>query len=169
MSRLASRKDYRGSSLESLQVFVAPGWPERGSFVSRDFAAESEVAASAGDVAADLVAQRFGRGKALLGAEAAQESQAEGCVFGEFDGVEVEQVGLDGEGIRAEGGAVADVGDAGEDFGGCAGADGECGDIDAVGRQQFGIAGQIDGGDGVFAAVSAAGCGRAVDGEGAAQ
>ena len=39
--------------------------------------------------------------------------------------MEVEQVGLDGEGIGAEGGAVADVGDGLEDFGGCAGADGE--------------------------------------------
>ena len=65
-------------------------------------AAEGEVAAGAGDVESDLVAQGFGRGEVLLGAETAEEGEAEGRLLGEWNRVEVEQVGLDGEGVCAE-------------------------------------------------------------------
>ena len=78
-------------------------------------AAEGKVAAGVGDVAGDLVAEGLGGGEGAFGAEAAEEGEAEGRLLGEgpiaFKGVEVEQVGLDGEGAGAEGGAVADVGD----------------------------------------------------------
>lgn len=47
--------------------------------------------------------------------------------------MEVEQVGFDCEGVCAEGGAIADVGDGIEGFGGRAGAYGERRDVDAVG------------------------------------
>ena len=107
------------------------------------------------DIAADLFAQCFGIGPAHLGAETLQEGQGEWGVFVECDGMEVQQVGFDGEGVGAEGGAIADVGDGVEGFGGCACADGEGGDVDAVCGKQFGVGGEIDGGDGVAGAVAA--------------
>ena len=81
--------------------------------------------------------------------------------------MEVEQVGLDGEGVGAEGGAVADVGDGFEEVGGVPTL--ERGDVDAVSGEQFGVGGEVDGGDRVAGAVAAAGGGGAVDGEGAAE
>ena len=92
-----------------------------------------------------------------------------GVCGGERDGVEVQQVGLDGEGCGTEGGADADVGDGLEGFGGGAGADGERGDVDAVGGKQLRVGREVDGGNGVASAEAAAGGGRAVDGEGAAE
>jgi hypothetical protein len=70
--------------------------------------------------------------------------------------VEVEQVGLYREGVFSEGGAIADVGDSVEDFGGKAGADGERGYVDSIGGEEFDIRGEVDGGDGVSGAVAAA-------------
>ena len=43
------------------------------------------------------------------------------------------------------------------------------GDVDAVGREQFRVGREVDGGNGVAGAEAAAGGGRAVDGEGAAE
>ena len=59
------------------------------------------------------------------------------CSSVEFDGVEVEEVGFDGEGVGAEGGAVADVGDGFEGLGCWAGAYREGGDVDAVGGEEL--------------------------------
>ncbi len=72
--------------------------------------AEGEVTASLDDVAGNLVAEGLGGGEGTLGAEAAEEGEAERGAIGEVDGVEVEQVGFYGEGVRAERGTVADVG-----------------------------------------------------------
>ena len=94
---------------------------------------QTEVALCAADVAAYLLAESFGVWPAHLGAEPFEEGEGEGRLLGEIDGVEVEQVGFDCEGVCAEGGAVADVGDGVEGFAGWAGADGERGDVDAVG------------------------------------
>ena len=55
----------------------------------------------------------------------------------------------------AEGGPVADVGDGLEVLGGGAGADGQRGDVDAVGGEQLGVRCEVDGGDGVAGAVAA--------------
>src|SRR2546430_722691 len=94
-----------------------------------------------------------------------KERQREWCVFVKLNGVEVEQMGLDGEGVFAKGRAIADVGDCVERFA----VDGEGGDVDADGRNQFSVRCEVDGGHGVSGAVAAARGGRAVDGEGAAE
>ena len=80
-------------------------------------------------------------------------------------GVEVEQVRFDREGIGAEGGAVADVGDGLEEFVFHL----ERGDVNAVGRQKFGVGREVDGGDGVACAVATAARGRGLHGEGTAK
>ena len=76
------------------------------------------------NIAADLGAESFGIGPAHLGTEPFEEGKGEGRLFVEVDWVEVEQVGFDSEGVCAEGGAVADVGDGFKGFGGFTGADG---------------------------------------------
>lgn len=83
--------------------------------------------------------------------------------------MEVEQVGFDCEGVCAEGGAVADVGDGIEGLAGGTCADGQRGDVDAVGREKFGIGCEIDGGDGVAGAVAASGGWGGCDGKGATE
>jgi hypothetical protein len=68
-----------------------------------------------------LVAEGSGVGESLLGSKAAEEGEAERGQLGEgliaFEWVEVQQVGFYGEGVAAEGWAVADVGDGLEGFG----------------------------------------------------
>ena len=68
-----------------------------------------------GDVLHDLGAEGFRGGEADLWAEVFEEGEFEGGVGLDVDGVEVEEVGLDGEGVfgklSVKGGAVADVGD----------------------------------------------------------
>ena len=130
---------------------------------------EGEEAAGAGDVAGDLCAQGFDVGETLLGAEAEQEGEAERGLPGERDGVEVQQVGLDGEGRGTEGGADTDVGDGVEGFGGGAEADGKGGDVNAVGGEKLRVGLEVNGGDGIASAEAAAGGGVAVDGEGTAE
>ena len=66
---------------------------------------------STANVLAYLGAEGFRGGEADLRAEAFQERQFEGGVFGQVYRVEVEEVGFHGEGVGAEGGAVAYVGD----------------------------------------------------------
>jgi hypothetical protein len=89
------------------------------------------------DIAADLFAEGFGVGPAHLGAQPLEEAKGDGRLLGEglisFKGVEVEQVGFDREGVCAEGGAIADVGHGVKGFTGGACADGQRGDVDAVG------------------------------------
>ncbi len=131
--------------------------------------AEGEVALRLAYVLTDLRAEGFGGGEADFSAEAVEEGELEGGVFGERNGFEVEEVGLYGEGVDAEGGAVAGVGDTVEGAGGGALADAEGGDVDAVGGEEVGVGGEVDGGDGVAGAVAATGCGGAADGEGTAQ
>ena len=70
--------------------------------------------------------------------------------------MEVEEVGLYGEGVFSEGGAIAYVGDGIEHLGFGAGSDGEDGYVDSVGGEEFGVGGEVDGGDGVTGAVAAA-------------
>ncbi len=113
------------------------------------------------DIAADLRPESFRAGPANLGAEPFQERQGQWGLLGEVNGMEVEQVGFDREGVCAEGGAIADVGQRIEGFAGGACADFQCGDVDAVGRQQFRVGREVDGGDGVAGAVASArgGCG----------
>ncbi len=91
---------------------VGFGW---GGVLRRGFG-RGEVAFCFGYVAADLFAEGFGVGPADFGAEAVEEGQGEGCLFVEFDWVEVQEVGFYGEGVGAEGGAVAYVGDGFEGF-----------------------------------------------------
>ena len=76
-------------------------------------------------------------------------------MFVQRDGMEVEQVGFDGEGVGAEGWAISDVGDGIEGFAGLACADSQGGDVDTVCGKQFGVGGEIDGWHGVACAVAA--------------
>jgi len=107
---------------------------------------QGEVTLGVGDVLGDLGEERFRAGEAALVTEAAQEGQAERGLLGKglraFEGVEVEQVRLYGEGVRAEGGAVANVGDGLKGLGvrGTV-ADLERGDVDAVGGKNLDVGG----------------------------
>src|ERR1700756_2706039 len=65
--------------------------------------------------------------------------------------MEVQQVRLDSEGVGAEGGTVANVGDRVKAFLAYA----RSSDVDAVPGNEFFIAAEIDGGHGVFAAIAA--------------
>ena len=56
-----------------------------------------------------------------------------------------------------------------ERFPRAAGADGQRGDVDAVGGEKLAVGREVDGGDGEAGAEAAAGGGGAVDGEGAAE
>ena len=85
-----------------------------------------------------------------------QEGQGERGLFGELDWVEVQEMGFYGEGVGAEGGAIAYIGDGFEGLGRNACANREGCDVDAVGGEKFRIRGQVDGGDGVASAVTAA-------------
>ena len=76
-----------------------------------------EEALGAGNVFLDLGEEKVGGRPALLGAKEEKEGELEGGVCFKGDGVKVEQVGFDSEGVLAEGGAVADVGDTLEGFG----------------------------------------------------
>lgn len=116
---------------------------------------QAQVALGFGDILLDLGEEGFGGGKALFVSEAVEEAEFEGGVGGEVDGVEVEEVGFDGEGIGAEGGTVSDVGDGVEGFGGRfkardwirarrrggGGADAKLGDVDAVSGKELGVGG----------------------------
>jgi len=121
---------------------------------------QTEVALGLADVAANLSAEGFRAGPLDLGAEAAEECERERGALVEGDGVEVEEIGLDGGGVlgkfSGEGGAIADVGDGVEGFGGGAGADLHAGDVDAVSGEEFGVGGEVDGRDGVSGSVAAA-------------
>lgn len=94
-----------------------------------------EVALCGCDIAEDLIAEGFGAGETSLVAQTLEEGQGQGCLLVEGDGMEVQQVGFDGEGVGPEGWAVADVGNGVECLGGWAGSDGESGDVDAVGGE----------------------------------
>lgn len=83
--------------------------------------------------------------------------------------MEVEQVGFDGEGIGPEGGTVADVGDCVKALGVVSAADANSRDVHAVLWNEFFVAGQVDGGDGVFGAIAASASSVGEDAEGAAQ
>jgi len=96
------------------------------------------------------------RGWGNVSRQTLEEGQGQGCLFVERDGVEVQQVGFDGEGVGAEGWAVADVGDGVECLDGRTCSDGEGGDVDAVGGEEFCVRGEVDGGNGVARAVAAA-------------
>src|SRR6516164_189412 len=114
--------------------------------------AQTEVAFSAADIAADLLAQSLRRRPANLIAKPVQEREGEGCGFGEIDWVEVEQVGFDRERVGAEGGAIADVGDGVEGLA----CNGKGRNVDAVSRDELRVGGKVDGRHSVFGAVSAA-------------
>ncbi len=77
--------------------------------------AKREVPRRAGYIEADLGAESFGVGPLDLWPEAVEEREADGRGLCQVDGVEVEDVGLDGEvgraGNVAEGGPGAHVGD----------------------------------------------------------
>ena len=75
--------------------------------------------------------------------------------------MEVEQVGLDGERVGAEGGTVADIGDGLKRLV----PHGERGDVDADSRHEFGIRCQIDCGNGVARSIAATRCRGTEDGE----
>jgi len=93
---------------------------------------QTEEAFCRGDVAAYLFAQGFGVWPTDFVAQAAQECQSERRLLVESDGVEVEQVGFDGEGVGSEGGTVSDIGDGVECFAVGVFADRHRGDVDAV-------------------------------------
>src|SRR5215469_2469217 len=112
---------------------------------------QTEVALCASHVFADLLAESVWIGPTDFVAQALQKGDCEGRGFGEFDGVEVEDVRLDGEGVGPKGGTVANVGDGVERFI----ANFQCGDVDAVGGDEFGVGCEVDCGDGVACAVSA--------------
>ncbi len=83
--------------------------------------------------------------------------------------MEVEEVGFDGEGVDAEGGAVAHVGDGLKALSLCRVADSEGGNVDAVGGEELWVWGEVDRGDGVAGAVAASRGRGGDDGEGAAE
>ena len=116
-------------------------------------------------VKAYLGAESLGVREALLGAKAFEEGEAEGSGFSKVNRVEVEEMGFNGEGICAEGGTIANVGDRLEGLF----SDSQGRDVDAVGGEEFRVGGEVDGGDGEAGAVAPAGGGGGVDAERAAK
>src|SRR5579862_5001161 len=123
----------------------------------RESVEKLEIALGTFYIFANLFAQGIGRGKLDFIPQAFQEMDLDFSFRGEFNRVKVQQVGFDGEGVRAESRAIADVGDGVEAFFGNAGAS----DVNTVFRNQFLVSAQVDGGNGVFGAIAtAAACGR---------
>src|SRR5512133_2556573 len=110
-----------------------------------------EVSPGAVHIFPDLLAQLFHAGELLLIAQAVEETKLDFRLRGQRDGMEIEQVALDGEGILAERRAYSDVSDRVEDFS----ADASPRDVHAILRHQFVIAAQVDGRDCVLMAVTA--------------
>jgi len=119
----------------------------------------------------DLLLQGFRGGPLDFAAEAEQEFEFERSLVVERDGfripegLEVEDVGLYGEGGFAEGGAVAEVGDSLK----CAPVYVEPRDVDTEGREQAAVGREIDGGQQQAGTDAAAAGGRGEHGEGTAE
>src|SRR6185437_3294941 len=126
---------------------------------------ELEVAAGGAHVSGNLGAKLFHGGKFDLRAQAAQEKQFNFRFRGEFQGMEVEQVSFDGERLCAEGGTVADVGHGIKALFRHAGA----GNVNAIAVHELFITAEIDGGNRVFGAVTAAAARIGNDAEGSAE
>src|SRR5258708_2101530 len=129
------------------------------------FRGQPEISLCALYVFADLGFQGFDGFEFHLGAAPAQERYFYLRLGCQFDGVEVEQMGFNGEGFLAEGWAIAHVGHRVEHFV----ADTGAGEVDAVGRGQFVVAAEVDGGNGVFVSEAASAAGDAGDAEDASQ
>ena len=113
---------------------------------------QMKKASSFSYVLANLLAQGLHRRKFDFVAEPSEKINFDFRFWIQFDGMEVEQMGFDRKRLGAEGGTIADVGDGVEALIAHAGSS----DVNAIFRNQFFIAAQIDGGNGVFGAVSAA-------------
>lgn len=98
-----------------------------------------------------------------------QERQGQWRVFVERDGMEVEQVGFDGEGVGSKGGTVPDIRDSVEGFAGFACANGQGRNVDAVCGKKLIVWSEVDRGHGVTRTVAASRRWRADDRKAAPQ
>src|SRR5215470_4524960 len=110
-------------------------------------------------VAGDLLAQSLNRGKLDLVAHTPEKGEFDGSVGSEIDGMEVQQMAFDGEGISAKSRPGAHVSDGVETFV----ADAGPGDVDAICGNQFIVATQIDCRHSVLVAVTASSSWRRSD------
>src|SRR5215472_3901888 len=111
------------------QLKIKPGRTARS-------AGQMKVAARLLHIPCNLLAQCLHRGEFDFLPDTLEEEDLDFCSGFKIDRVEIEQVGLDGEGIRSEGWAVSDVCDRIEAFP----TDACTRDVDAVLRNQFVVA-----------------------------
>ncbi len=76
-----------------------------------------EEALRSSDVLHDLLTQKFRRVKASLRTYVFEEGEFERSFRAESNGMEIQEVRLDGKGVGAEGGAIANVCNRLEEFG----------------------------------------------------
>src|SRR5262249_3867455 len=113
----------------------------------------------------DLLAQLFNRAELYFISNAGQEMDLNLGFRRDLERMKIEQMALDGERIAAEGWAVSDIGDRIKTLAPHPGA----GDVDAVARHQLFVWAEIQGGDRVFRAVTAAAPGNRLNAERASQ
>src|SRR5512146_10468 len=77
---------------------------------------KSKIALGSADVFSDLLFEDFRTGKLHFVAKSLEENELDLRFWLEIDRVEIEDVGFDGERVRAKGGTHADVGDGIEGF-----------------------------------------------------
>src|SRR5262249_50954179 len=109
----------------------------------------------------DLLAQGLNGGEFDFSAQAAQEKNLDRGLSRELDGMKVQQVGLDGEGIGPERRTVANVRHGVKAFS----VDDRARDVNTIGWDQLLITAQVDGGDGVLVSITASAAGRGGDGK----
>src|SRR5271168_1897736 len=105
-----------------------------------------EVSARLVDIASNLLPQNFDGRKLDLVAQALQKADLDLRLRREFDGMEIEQVGLDGEKLRPEGWTIPHIRNRIESLR----AHPRAGNVDAVLGDQFFVAGQVDGRHRIF-------------------
>src|SRR5215472_795757 len=76
----------------------------------RELVCKPEVSLRFSHVFPDLLSQRLDRGELDLPTPPLQERDLNSALRSDIDGMEVEQVGLDREGIRPKGRTITDVG-----------------------------------------------------------
>ena len=130
---------------------------------------QSKIAPRLRNVPCNLRLQRLRIRPARFVTQAMQEGQAQRRVLRKRDRFKAKNMRFNGEGIFAEGRAIADIGDGIEAARVCAFANRHAGHVDAVGGQQFAVVREVDGGHGIARAVAAARRRRADDGDRALQ
>src|SRR5512146_181425 len=126
---------------------------------------KSKIALGSADVFSDLLFEDFRTGKLHFVAKSLEENELDLRFWLEIDRVEIEDVGFDGERVRAKGGTHADVGDGIEGF--CVNR--HLGDIDADLRDQLVVTAEVDGWNGVLVPIAAATAGVGDDAEGSSK